>query len=94
MDLIAYEGGQGLVDFKTSKDNEHPNPLLYAANRDPRMAGLYTQFLEGWKAAGGQLFMHYSSPQCSLLEGYNASTTRNVSPSSINFTDFPNFLAS
>jgi hypothetical protein len=63
VDLIAYEGGQGLVDFKTKNDTEHPNPLLYAANRDPRMGGLYTQFLQGWKAAGGKLFAHYSSPR-------------------------------
>ena len=61
--LIAYEGGQGLVDFKTRTDDENPNPFLYAANRDARMAGLYTQFLTGWKDAGGQLFMHYSSPR-------------------------------
>ncbi|MDX9989498.1 hypothetical protein [Thiothrix unzii] len=61
--LIAYEGGQGLVDFKTSDNNAHPNPLLYAANRDSRMAALYGEFLTGWKTAGGQLFMHYSSPR-------------------------------
>ncbi|HRJ92459.1 hypothetical protein [Thiothrix sp. UBA5583] len=63
VDLIAYEGGQGLVDFKTRSDNEHPNPLLYQANRDPRMKGLYLQFLNGWKNEGGKLFMHYSSPR-------------------------------
>jgi hypothetical protein len=63
LDLIAYEGGQGLVDFKTSTNDEQPNPLLYAANRDPRMAALYSEFLDGWKAAGGKLFMHYSSPR-------------------------------
>lgn len=63
LDLIAYEGGQGLVDFKTTRNDEFPNPLLYAANRDPRMATLYHEFLDGWKAAGGELFMHYSSPR-------------------------------
>ncbi|MBU0654741.1 MAG: hypothetical protein KJ914_06350 [Gammaproteobacteria bacterium] len=63
VDLIAYEGGQGLVDFKTRSDNEHPNPLLYQANRDPRMKGFYQQFLLGWKNEGGKLFMHYSSPR-------------------------------
>lgn len=63
VDLIAYEGGQGLVDFKTRSDNEHPNPLLYQANRDPRMKGFYLQFLRGWKNEGGKLFMHYTSPR-------------------------------
>lgn len=63
VDLIAYEGGQGLVDFKTRTDNEHPNPILYQANRDPRMKDLYLQFLSGWKREGGKLFMHYTSPR-------------------------------
>lgn len=61
--LMAYEGGQGLVDFKTTHDMQMPNPLLYQANRHPRMGALYTQFLEGWKREGGTLFAHYSSPR-------------------------------
>ncbi|MEN9434262.1 MAG: hypothetical protein RLZZ422_1851 [Pseudomonadota bacterium] len=61
--LVAYEGGQGLVDFKSTSDDQHPNPILYAANRDPRMYNLYIQFLQGWKKAGGQLFAHYSAPR-------------------------------
>jgi hypothetical protein len=61
--LMAYEGGQGLVDFKTSSNEQMPNPLLYAANRDNRMADLYAEFLNGWKQAGGGLFMHYTSPR-------------------------------
>lgn len=61
--LMAYEGGQGLVDFKTTHDMQMPNPLLYQANRHPRMGALYSQFLEGWKREGGTLFAHYSSPR-------------------------------
>ncbi|PID48853.1 MAG: hypothetical protein CR991_09440 [Proteobacteria bacterium] len=61
--LVAYEGGQGLVDFKTKSDNEMPNPLLYQANRHPNMARYYQQFLEGWRREGGTLFMHYTSPR-------------------------------
>jgi hypothetical protein len=52
--LMAYEGGQGLVDFKTTSNEQMPNPLLYAANRDARMADLYSEFLNGWKQAGGR----------------------------------------
>ncbi|SKA78574.1 hypothetical protein SAMN02745130_01892 [Thiothrix eikelboomii] len=63
LQLMAYEGGQGLVDFKTTHDLQMPNPLLYQANRHPRMGSLYTQFLEGWKREGGSLFAHYSSPR-------------------------------
>ncbi len=61
--LMAYEGGQGLVDFKTKHDMEMPNPLLYQANRHPNMGRYYTQFLEGWKRENGTLFMHFSAPR-------------------------------
>ena len=61
--LVAYEGGQGLVDWVTRDPNQHPNPLFFAANRDPRMGELYTQLLEGWKDAGGELFMAFASPR-------------------------------
>lgn len=61
--LVAYEAGQGLADFHTKTDDEFPNPLLYAANRDPRMRGIYDRFLNGWKAEGGALLMHYTAPR-------------------------------
>ncbi|PID34093.1 MAG: hypothetical protein CR976_02095, partial [Thiotrichales bacterium] len=61
--LIAYEGGQGLVDWVTREPEQHPNPLFFAANRDPRMGPLYTQLLQGWKDAGGDLFVMFSSPR-------------------------------
>ncbi|HPY39693.1 MAG TPA: sugar-binding protein, partial [Thiolinea sp.] len=63
VDLIAYEGGQHLIDDKTKADNQHPNELFYAANRHPEMANIYKQLLEGWKQAGGKLFVHFSSPR-------------------------------
>jgi hypothetical protein len=56
--LISYEGGQHLarVDGGTS---ERVDALFDAANRDPRMGGLYTRYLEDWsRATGGQLFVH------------------------------------
>ncbi len=63
LELMAYEAGQGLVDFHTKTDDEFPNPLLFAANRDPRMRGIYDQFLNGWKTEGGTLMMHYTAPR-------------------------------
>lgn len=63
VDLIAYEGGQHLVDMHTKTDTEHPNPLFYAANRHPQMAMIYRDLLQGWKQAGGKLFVHFSSPR-------------------------------
>ena len=63
VDLIGYEGGQGLVDWVTRQADQHPNPLFFAANRDPRMGELYTQFLQGWGDAGGKLLMLFSAPR-------------------------------
>lgn len=63
VDLLGYEGGQGLVDWATRKPDQHPNPLLFAANRDPRMGELYTQFLDGWGQEGGKLLMLFSAPR-------------------------------
>jgi len=63
VDLIAYEGGQHLVDWDTRKVDEHPNPLLYAANRDPRMGVLYDELMREWRRAGGKLFVAFSAPR-------------------------------
>ncbi len=63
VDLLAYEGGQGLVDWATRKPEQHPNPLFFEANRDPRMGELYTEFLDGWGKAGGKLMMLFSAPR-------------------------------
>ena len=79
LQLAAYEGGQGLVDFKTTHDMEMPNPLLYQANRHPNMGRYYTQFLEGWRRENATLFMHYSSPR--TYRRYGSWVARNTSPS-------------
>ncbi len=63
VDLIAYEGGQHLVDWNTRKVDESPNPLLYAANRDPRMGIIYDELMREWDNAGGKLFVAFSAPR-------------------------------
>ena len=63
VDLIAYEGGQHLVDWKSRKTNTHPTKLFIQANRDMRMAKAYTDFMRGWKANGGKLFIQFSAPR-------------------------------
>ncbi len=62
VDLIAYEGGQGLV-IPRSKENSKVNKVIYAANRDVRMLTLYEKLLRGWKKAGGKMFVHFTAPQ-------------------------------
>jgi len=63
VELIAYEGGQHLVDWETRTVDAHPNPLLYQANRDPRMGKLYSRYLDAWNDAGGKTFVHFSAPR-------------------------------
>ena len=63
LDLLGYEGGQGLVDWVTRDAAQHPNSLFFAANRDPRMGALYRDFLNGWQVAGGKLLMLFSAPR-------------------------------
>jgi len=63
VDLVAYEGGQHLVDWDTRRVDDDPNPLLYAANRDPRMGIIYDELLREWDRAGGKLFAAFSAPR-------------------------------
>ena len=63
VDLVAYEGGQHLVDWDTRRVDDDPNPLLYAANRDPRMGELYLEYLRAWNNAGGKVFVLFSAPR-------------------------------
>ena len=63
IDLIAYEGGQHLVDHKTHSLKEGATPFLVQANKDPRMAKLYYRLLAGWKKEGGKLFVLFSAPR-------------------------------
>jgi hypothetical protein len=63
VDLVAYEGGQHLVDWDTRRVEQAPNPLLYEANRDPRMGELYLEYLQAWDKAGGKVFMLFSAPR-------------------------------
>jgi len=63
IDLIAYEGGQHLVAYKTHSKTEGSNAFIIAANKDKRMARLYYDFLSGWKKAGGKLFVAFSAPR-------------------------------
>ncbi|HPE60566.1 MAG TPA: hypothetical protein PLB10_09530 [Thiolinea sp.] len=68
--LVAYEGGQHLVHYGTQSKRQHPNPILAAANRDPRMEQAYIRLLQGFRQAGGTLFMAFSSPRINGHYGF------------------------
>ncbi|MBW4513734.1 MAG: hypothetical protein KME11_00745 [Timaviella obliquedivisa GSE-PSE-MK23-08B] len=56
LQLVAYEGGQHLVNSNNPKLSE----FFISLNRRPEMTDLYTQLLEAWKQAGGTVFMNFS----------------------------------
>jgi len=57
--VVAYEGGQHLVGYWGVENNDVITSLFTTANRDNRMGTTYTAYLNAWKNAGGQLFMHF-----------------------------------
>ena len=61
IDMVAYEGGQHLVGVGNVVWNADIAELFANANRDPRMADLYEEYLAHWNAAGGQMFAVFSS---------------------------------
>jgi hypothetical protein len=58
--LLAYEGGQHMAGIWGVENNTALNALLDAFNRDPRVKGLYLEYLAGWRANGGELFVHFN----------------------------------
>ena len=61
--LVAYEGGQHLVDWESRNIKQNPTRLFIAANRNRRMGQAYYDLLSGWKKAGGTLFVAFSAPR-------------------------------
>ncbi len=57
--LMAYEGGQHLVQVGGSADPSLTE-LFTSANRNERMTALYGGYLSGWRERGGGLFMHFT----------------------------------
>jgi hypothetical protein len=55
---LCYEGGPGF-------DGEHSVEGKIAANRDPRIGKLITDYLNAWYGTGGELFMYFN-----LASGY------------------------
>ena len=68
--LIAYEGGQGLVDWAAKDYTKHPNPLFFAANRDSRMGDLYLDLYDKWhKELDADLFVAFTAPRTCNANG-------------------------
>jgi hypothetical protein len=58
--LVAYEGGQSLVGAGPTQNDTQLTNLVIAANRSPRMYGIYTDYLDLWEQLGGALFMNFT----------------------------------
>jgi hypothetical protein len=58
--MVGYEGGQSLVGYNGAENDATMTSLFKAANRSTRMSALYTQYLNNWVAAGGDLLIHFN----------------------------------
>jgi hypothetical protein len=58
--IVSYEGGQGLVAFPKYAWGSPIANLYVAAQRDPRMAAVYTQAFNDWKANGGTMYTQFA----------------------------------
>ncbi len=59
--LVAYESGQHLVGALGTENNDAITKLFTEANADPRMGEVYSQNLNAWAQAGGDLICSYTS---------------------------------
>jgi hypothetical protein len=60
LSLIMYEGGTHVVGTRGRENDEALTAFFSHLNYTPEMGALYEVLLQGWKAAGGQLFNAYS----------------------------------
>ncbi|MDZ4797814.1 MAG: fibronectin type III domain-containing protein, partial [Bryobacteraceae bacterium] len=58
--MVAYEGGQSLVGYGGAENNAALTSLFSASNRSTRMGSLYSEYLQNWITAGGDLFVHFT----------------------------------
>ena len=58
--LVAYEGGSVLrANNILYQNNQTLTQKLIAANRDPRMYGIYESYLDAWRDLTSGIFIHY-----------------------------------
>lgn len=61
LELIAYEGGQHLLGYGSAQNNSAITDLFLRVNRHPAMAGFYYALQDGWRRAGGRMFVTFNS---------------------------------
>jgi hypothetical protein len=59
-ELVCYEGGQHYVGIFGAENDDALTAVLHAANRDPRMHGLYLDYLDMLMEEGVTLFSNFS----------------------------------
>ena len=58
--MVAYEGGQHILEYNGWNNDPVLGDKLIAANRDEEMGRIYDRMLDVWCGSGGGLFLHYS----------------------------------
>ncbi len=76
--MVAYEASDDQVGVGPAVNKEKLTALIFAANRHPRMGTIFTRYLGGWRAAGGDLMCILASTgrwtkhgSCHLAEYYD-----------------------
>ncbi len=59
--LVAYEAGQHLAGTGGAENDAALTKLFIDTNREPAMKGLYVDYVNGWREAGGGLLCVFSS---------------------------------
>ena len=89
--LVAYEGGQSLIDSSGS-DTVLEN-LYSTANLDPRMGTAYAALLNGWESAGGTLFNSFNDIGTYSKWGYWGALQNVLQTSSPKYDALMSFIA-
>jgi hypothetical protein len=62
LDLVGYEGGQHLVSYQFAQPKQSAvTDFFTRVNRDAGMKDVYTEYLNTWKANGGDLLVTFNS---------------------------------
>lgn len=86
LELVAYEAGQHLAAFGPAQASEGLVDKLIAANRDPRIANLYCEYLNRWFEGGSGapglmcLFDSHSEPSKYGSWGMKETMTDTLNP--------------
>jgi hypothetical protein len=92
LELVAYEGGQSLMGYWGTENNDTLTALYNATNRDPGMGQIYANYLTKWRSYGGGMFIHYLNCLNNTKWGYWGTIERLDQTQTPKFTAIQQFI--